>query len=44
MCSIIKILENNGRVRPIDTYVSFLWYFKYWLRERSLAEERQIHR
>ena len=37
-------MESKGWINPIDRYVWFQWYFRYWLDRRSKDDERQIKR
>ena len=37
-------MKNKCWINPIDPYGLFPWYFRYWLRKRSLDDEKQIDR
>ena len=39
----LRFRENKGWINKIDPYGWFQWYFSYWLRKRSNADERQIN-
>ena len=40
----LRFWENKGWIHSIDLYGWFQWYFRYWLRRRSVHDERQINR
>ena len=40
----LKFWENKRWIHFIDPYGWFQWYFRYWLRRRSLDDKRQIAR
>ena len=37
----LRFWENKGRINPIDPFILFQWYFRYWLGRRSKDDERQ---
>ena len=39
----LRFWESKGWIRPIDPYVWFQWYFRYW-KGRSEDDQRQIGR
>ena len=39
--SSLRFWENKGWINSINPYAWFQWYFRYWLRRRSL-DKRQI--
>ena len=40
----LRFCENKGWINSIDPYGWFQWYFRHWLRRRSLDDEKQINR
>ena len=36
----LRIWENKELINSIDPYGWFQWHFRYWLRKRSLDDER----
>ena len=41
---LLRFCENKCWINPVDPCGWFQWYFRYWLGERSLDDERQINR
>ena len=44
-CGIsLRFWKNKGWIDKIDPYGWFQWYFRCWLRRRSIDDKRQINR
>ena len=42
MLNSLRFWENKGRIKKIDSYSWFQWYFMYQLGRRSKDDKRQI--
>ena len=42
--SSLRFWENKGWINSINPYAWFRWYFRYWLRRRSLDKRQMLNR